>query len=154
MQKDTITLRGPHGIYQCAPTALDVMIARHLPASIGKLTEEITELNGEPLETPYTSVTEALMALAELSGYGMNPEIADGQCVTSTVVRRMTQIQEGHLDRLMQGAEWVVCYFPDEGFEHMDRNAYLSSPYLETPVAMFATEEAAQDYCAKASSPN
>lgn len=69
---DTITLISRHGMYQCQPMAQDIMMDRYLPASIKKLTEEIVELHGYPLETPVTSVMEGLMMLAELNGYATN----------------------------------------------------------------------------------
>lgn len=151
--RETITLRGPHGIYQCTPTALDVMIARHLPArGLNELREKIEELHGESIGE-ITSVGEALMILAQLSGYGLNPEIGDEQYLTSTVIRRLTQNQEHNVDRLMQGAEWVVVYYPDEGFEYIPREVYLSYGDTYPPVAMFADEEEARRYCNSAPSP-
>lgn len=68
---DLITLQGEHGQYQTRVSALDLVIARYLPASPNDLQEEIRERTGDPERTVAT-MTEGLMILAELDGYATN----------------------------------------------------------------------------------
>lgn len=79
---DLITLQGEHGTYQTRVGALDLMIQRYLlgvpdgpPASVtdyrDALQEEIRERQGDSTYT-VTTVTEALMILAELHGHATN----------------------------------------------------------------------------------
>jgi hypothetical protein len=67
---ELITLTSRHGLFKCQPTALDLMMLRFTPASVDNLNEKIAELNGSPLDRR-TSITSALITLAELTGYGL-----------------------------------------------------------------------------------
>lgn len=70
---DTITLHSEvHGTYQCTPHSLHVMMRRYLPAKREELEQIITERLGDSVTYPLSSVTEGLMILAELDGYGTN----------------------------------------------------------------------------------
>lgn len=59
------------GGFKLSPLALDIMIERYLPASVAKLNERIAEENGDAL-AKRTSVTTALVTLAEIHGYGID----------------------------------------------------------------------------------
>lgn len=66
-----VTLTGEHGQYQTTPEALDLMIARYLPASVEDLQREIRERSGDP-QYSIKSVSEGLMILQEYDGYATN----------------------------------------------------------------------------------
>ncbi|WP_138958983.1 hypothetical protein [Streptomyces sp. YIM 121038] len=68
---DVITLKGEHGTYQTRVGALDIMIARYLPASSNGLQDLIRKRQGNPAYHVST-VSEALMILAELDGFATN----------------------------------------------------------------------------------
>lgn len=68
---DVITLEGEHGQYQTRVGALDLMIQKYLPATVGDLQEIIREESGDPHYTIAT-VTEGLMILAEYRGLATN----------------------------------------------------------------------------------
>ncbi len=74
----TVCLRYPvpgHGAYTVRPEALDVMLARYLPASVAQLKERITERSddqGGGIDySDLTTITECLIVLAEYDGYGL-----------------------------------------------------------------------------------
>ena len=59
------------GTYQCDPEALDLMIAKYLPASLRDLEAEIAS-RGLGSTLGISSITEGLMILAEYDGYATN----------------------------------------------------------------------------------
>lgn len=64
-----------HGTYTTRPEALDIVMARYLPASVAELKVLITERSddqGGGIDySDLTTVTECLMVLAEYDGYGL-----------------------------------------------------------------------------------
>jgi hypothetical protein len=65
---DVLTLEGEHGTYKTRAGELDLMIMHYLPASVADLRDLIRERQGDP-EYRVSSVSEALMILAELDGH-------------------------------------------------------------------------------------
>ncbi|AVO22564.1 hypothetical protein PBI_PAEDORE_81 [Streptomyces phage Paedore] len=67
----TMNIKG-HGQYQTDAEHFDMLMARHLPASVEELRAQIQERTTEIDYSDLATVTECLMVLAEYSGYATN----------------------------------------------------------------------------------
>lgn len=67
-----IVFTSDHGQYETTPEALDLMMSKFLPASVGQLRHELRQREPDIDWSDLMDITSCLVVLAEYEGYATN----------------------------------------------------------------------------------